>query len=157
VVADDVVALRHFLTRAGWAPGAPPATAGDGRAAGVVVVIDHAGARVFAMDGAEGDAADGEARVRGRRIDRADHDRDREERFPEDMHFFEQVALDLGGHGPIVLIGHGKGQSNEAHHFSDYLLRRHKATHARIVSTLTADLPRLSDGELMALGRDALA
>ena len=163
--ADDLMTLRHFLTRAGWAPDAmdqAAATAPAMSAPDIVVVIDHSGARVFKIGTEVGDEAaesqgDGQVRHLEHSIDRADHDRDREEDFPEDIRFFEQVSAALVGRGKIALIGHGKGQSNEAHHLSTYLEVHQRHIQERISATLTADLKHLTAGELIELGRDAMA
>lgn len=162
--ADDLIALRHFLTRAGWAPDAAveaPVSIQE-PSPGVIVVIDHAGAKVFKLGtGDEGEPMTSTDHTPVRRlvhqIEREDHDRDRDETFPEDTRFFDQVAVALGRQGKIVLIGHGKGQSNEAHQLNNYLLAHQKDVHARIVATLVADLKHLVAGELLKLGRDALA
>jgi len=57
--------------------------------------------------------------------------------------------------GEIVVIGHGKGQSNEADHLSAYLRAHHKETYARIVREIVADLPHMTTPELLDLGRHA--
>jgi hypothetical protein len=54
------------------------------------------------------------------------------------------------------VLGHGKGQSNEANHLSAFLQAHHKATHARIVREIVADLPHLTAPALLDLGRHAL-
>ena len=59
--------------------------------------------------------------------------------------------------GRIVVISHGKGQSNEADHLSAYLQAHHKSIHARIVREIVADLPHLTTPELLTLGRNAFA
>jgi NADPH-dependent 7-cyano-7-deazaguanine reductase QueF len=63
----------------------------------------------------------------------------------------------MAGTGEIILIGHGKGQSNEADHLNKYLKSHHKDAHARIVQTIVADLSHLTMAELLKLGRDAVA
>ena len=58
---------------------------------------------------------------------------DREENYPDDERFFEAIVSAIAL-GPIVVIGHGKGQSNEADHLRVYLNKHHKAVAARVVS-----------------------
>ena len=82
---------------------------------------------------------------------------DRDEIYPDDTLFFEQVANAVSAGGEIVLIGHGNGQSNEADHLSGYLQTRHKQTYARIVREIVADLSHLTTPELLDLGRKAFA
>lgn len=154
VGADTVIDLRHLLERAGWSPDEAPALADTPPPPGLVVVIDHDGARIHHLGATTEDAAPG--RHIRHHIERQQAGADREELYPDDEKFFEAVAVGLLEGGPIVLISHGKGQSNEADHLSAYLLARHKEVHARIVRQLVADLPHLTTPELLALGRNAL-
>ncbi|MEP7209629.1 MAG: hypothetical protein ABI740_02225 [Alphaproteobacteria bacterium] len=151
---DEVMDLRHFLTRAGWSPEGHREPVAQPVSPGIIIVIDHAGATLHAM-GPVGSAQPVETHV-ARHIEREAPDRDRDEMFPEDLHFFETVARAVTAGGRIVVIGHGKGQSNEAEHVSAYLLAHHKDIHARIVREIVADLPHLTTRELLDLGRHAL-
>ena len=159
---QDVMDLRHFLTRAGWSPeGGPSAGSGpEAHELDLIVVIDHAGARVYRIDGsvAEGrELASDHDRHLVHHLERARRDEDRDELYPDDEAFFEGVAAVLASAGKIVLISHGKGQSNEGGHLGAYLLKHHKGVHARIVREIVADIPHLTPPELLRLGRDALA
>ena len=160
LTGPDVVDLRRFLTRAGWSPDADPAVGAEGAAAepSLIVVIDHAGAKVYTIDRSlpEGRPVTAhDPRHRLHHFERKAHDADRGEKAPEDERFFEQVAQAVSAAGEIVVIGHGKGQSNAADHLSAYLLAHHKPTHARIVREIVADLPSLTTPELLELGRHA--
>ena len=156
---SSVQDLRHLLTRAGWAPdaAAPAPTAAE--TVGLIVVIDHAGATLYRGDGGTSHDQDRQQPLRhfarGMRPER--HDADRDEKEPDDDRFFEGVAAALAPAGRIVVIGHGKGQSNEADHLSAYLLSRHKGVHDRIIREIVADLPHMTQAELIGLGRHALA
>lgn len=152
VGADTVIDLRHLLERAGWSPDQAPARAAPSPATApaLIVAIDHDGARIHRLD----DPAP--AHHIRHHIERQQADEDRQETYPDDEKFFESVATSLADGGPIVLISHGKGQSNEADHLSAYLLAHHKETHARIVGQLLADLSHLTTPELLKLGREAL-
>ena len=161
LTGPDVMDLRHFLAHAGWSPSGSPPPNPDVAAPepGLIVVIDHAGARVYSIDRSVGGGhgvMDHDAKHLLHRLERKNHDADREETYPEDERFFEQVAAAVSAGGPIVVIGHGKGQSNEADHFSAYLLSHHKETHARIVREIVADLPHLTEPELLEMGRRAV-
>lgn len=160
VTTDNLIKVRHFLTRTGWAPDAPPLDPAHSSPA-TIIVIDHAGAKVLSIAGAEGDVPPASATGEElhhfvHHIKQSGPERDRQETFPEDMEFFARVADAIGPHGRIVLIGHGKGQSNEAHHLSNYLQAHNKDAFARIATTLVADLSHLTTAELLRLGRDAL-
>ena len=155
---QDVMDLRRFLEGAGWSPDAAPSPEHGARGApsGLIVAIDHAGAKIYRIDpsaDAGGDAVPGDERRLLHHLNRKGHDHDREETSPEDERFFEEVAHALSGGGAIVVIGHGKGQSNEAAHLTAHLQAHHKDIHARIVREIAADLPHLTTPELIALGR----
>jgi hypothetical protein len=152
--------LRHFLAHAGWSPSGSPPPNPDVAAPepGLIVVIDHAGAKVYridrAVDGGHG-VTEPDPKHLLHHLERKKHDADRDETYPDDERFFEQVADAVSDGGQIVLIGHGKGQSNEADHLSAYLQSHHKDVHARIVREIIADLPHLTTPELLGLGRHA--
>jgi len=160
LTGSDVMELRHFLNRAGWSPDAQSMPQADVelRPSSLIVVIDHAGAKIYRIDG----SADSQGVIFYNpehllhHIERAAHDNDRDENYPDDERFFEHVASTLSVGGKIVVIGHGKGQSNEADHLSAYLLAHHKDTHARIVREMVTDLPHLTTPELVQLGAHAL-
>jgi hypothetical protein len=163
LTASDVMDLRHFLTRAGWSPDAaalsPPAARSEADAQSLIIVIDHASAQVYRID-LFADDSDGVAAHDPRQLvhhlERSQHDADRDETYPADERFFEEVAVAASTGGPIVVIGHGKGQSNEADHLTAYLKRHHPMTYERIVSEIVADLPSLTTPQRRLLGRQAL-
>jgi hypothetical protein len=162
LTGPEVMDLRHFLKRSGWSPSASAAPELDGAegAPHLIVVIDHAGAKVYkidrSVDGAHGVTAYDPKHLL-HHLERKMRDADRDETYPEDEQFFEQVADAVSAGGEIVVIGHGKGQSNEADHLSAYLKTHHKQTYARIVREIVADLPHLTTPELLDLGRHAFA
>jgi len=129
--------------------------------ANIIVVIDHAAAKVFrtvpARVGASADEVAPDAPLHFRHhIDREEHDADREEKYPQDVAFFEQIAGACFAGDRIVLIGRGKGQSNEALHLMAYFKAHHPDVAARVLPALTADLSHISDAELIVLGHNAL-
>jgi hypothetical protein len=121
----------------------------------LVIAIDHAGARVVPLDAESGTPTD--SHRFSHHIDRKRHDADREETDPSDTQFFEAIAAAVAGARRIAVIGHGKGQSNEAGHLMAYLAGHHPEVHARVACELTADLPHSTLPQLLALARHALA
>jgi hypothetical protein len=161
LTGPDVIDLRHFLIRAGWSPNAaaPSESGPDAAPLDLIVVIDHAGAKVYRID----PSADDKQAITAydprhllHHFERKARDADRNETDPNDERFFEQVAAATAAGGAIVVIGHGKAQSNEADHLSAYLKAHHPQTYARIVREIVADLPHLTTPELLTLGRHAL-
>ena len=158
--ATEVMDLRHLLLRAGWSPeGVHPTiqtTLGD---LDLMIVIDHAGARLYQLgseDGFAQSAAPHEAHHLLHHFKRKDQDQDRNETYPSDTAFFDAIAAAATGHGRIVVIGHGNGHSNEADHLISYLSDHRPAVHARIVRELVADLAKLTAPQLAELARQAL-
>ena len=134
----------------------PPTSAPD-----IIVAIDHAGAKVFrthaARAGAPAHDIAPEAPQHFRhQVDRAAHDADREEKHPQDMAYFEQIAVACAAGDRIVLIGRGHGQSNEAHHLGAYLKSHYPEVAARVLPQVTADLSHITDAQLIELGHKAL-
>jgi phosphoheptose isomerase len=127
----------------------------------IIVAIDHAGAKVFRTQPARAGAAAHDIAPDAplqfnHQVDREDHDADREEKYPQDTAFFEQIAVACKAGDRIVLIGRGKGQSNEAHHLNAYLVAHYPDVAARVLPPLVADLSHITDAQLIDLGHHAL-
>lgn len=120
----------------------------------LVIVIDHAGTRVFPI-GRKASPPQ-ELHHLTHQVDRTQHDANRTETLPADIRFFDSVAAAVAGSGRIVVIGHGKGQSNEAGHLMAYLSKHDVGVHARVAGQLTAGLPHATVPQLMALARHTL-
>jgi len=151
LTADEVVKVRHFLDRTGWSPTASARAPTTEPAADLVIVVYHAGVKVHRLGFAD------EPHHLLHDVDRKHHDSDREETFPADQRFFADVAGALAPAGRIVVISHGKGQSNEAHHLIEWLDAHRPAIHARVFREISADLPYMTTGELLSLAHHALA
>ena len=125
----------------------------------IIVAINLAGAKVFGVQHTRAGASAAEigpAPPQLHELNPAAHDADREETYPQDTAFIEQVTVACKSANRIVLIGHGKGQSNKAHHLSTYLATHHPEVAARLLPALTADLSHIIDGQLIELGHTAL-
>lgn len=164
----EVMEFRHMLTRAGWSPQAPVA-AGGAQGAGeapdaapdLLAVVDHHEARLYRLDLRPADMVDHvispyDLHHFRHPLSHKDQPRDRGQRTPEDHSFYERIAEALAGGRRIVLIGHGKGHSNAAHHLNDYVKQHHPETFQRIVCEVVADLSSLTAPQLLDVGRRAL-
>lgn len=156
--ATEILDVRHLLVRAGWSDkGTEPITPAPAPTPDVLVVIDHAGARLYPIHAESQTMAVEETRhLLHEHIDRGRHDADRDEKYPADTRFFEAVAEALPVKGRIVLVSEGKGQSNEAGHLVGYLAQHHHLLSARIADTLVADLSHTTVPEIVMLARIAL-
>ena len=163
---DDVLALRHLLQRAGFGPDGAVATANPATAAtpahpAFMVVLDHHGAKLHRLDGPSQDEpglafAPFDPHHVQHHLTHKDQDRERGQRAPEPAEYYERITLALADAAQIVVIGHGAGHSNAAHHLVDYLHAHHHPSHARIVTEIVADLPALTSAELQVLARRSM-
>jgi hypothetical protein len=165
LTGPDVIALRHLLTRAGWtasgaakpdtdAPATPPPA--------LIAIIDHHEAQIWRVD--LGVKADGsEPRVEAydprhflHHMVQKTHRLDHGKTSADDRLFLEAIAKAMSAGGKIVVIGHGVGEANMADQAAAFLKTHHAETYGRIVKEIVADLPGLSTGALLDLGRHAL-
>jgi hypothetical protein len=159
---DEVMLLRHFLTRAGWSLNTPipPADTAD-----LLVAIDHHEARIYHLDLRPADPANHVIKPHDphhvlHHLTHKVQTRPAGERAAEDPGFYENVALAVASavpHGRIVVIGHGHGHSDAGHHFVEWLKHHHDETHRRLLPERTADLSSTTPPQLLALAREALA
>jgi hypothetical protein len=163
LASTDVLDLRHFLERAGCSPEMPaPAPARPDLAApSVLVAVDHHGAKIYHIDVSPADASEHLIRPYDphhflHHMKHKDQSRERGQKPAEDTGFYVRIAEALANSGHIVVVGHGKGDSNAAHHLTEYLREHHRDIAARIVADISADLSSLTDGQLLALGTGAL-
>jgi len=164
LASAEVLELRHFLIRAGFSPELPyqaPAQP-DPAPPSLLVAIDHHGARIYHIDVSSADAAEHVIKPYDphhflhhmRHKDRA---REHGQKAAEDPSYYVRIAQALAAGGRIVVVGHGQGDSNAAHHLATYLREHHRETYARIAVQASADLSSLTDPQLLALGARALA
>ena len=170
LAAPEVVGLRQFLLQAGWSPELPAQTAVhpdsdapslDADAPSLMVVVDHHGARIFHIDVSSDDASKHVIRPYDphhflHHLTHKDQSRERGQRAPEEASYYEQIARAIAPGGSIVVVGHGAGHSNAAHHLIEYLREHHSETYQRVVREVVADLSSITPPQLLDLGRQAL-
>jgi hypothetical protein len=164
LAGSEVIEIRHFLKQAGVSPELAPAIAPSSGPVvpSLLVVVDHQGAKIFHIDVTSDDALAHVIRPadphqfshHGARENAA---RDRGHRSPDETAYYEAITNALPGEGQIVVIGHGTGKANVAHHLTDYLQTHHPAVHQRVVQQLTADLSTITDPQLLDLARQTVA
>ncbi len=162
----EVIGLRHFVERAGLAPTLPadhpdPPARDLPPVPGLLVVMDHHGARVFEVDTGAADPAGHSIKPydpHGYRHHLAHKDRSREQgqRAPEDPAYYGRIARTVMAGARIVVVGHGHGHSDAAHHLVEYLQAHHPDIYGRTVTETAADLSSLTEPQLLDLGRRAL-
>ena len=165
----EVMEFRHMLSRAGWSPHA----AAEVRSAesdpvthlvpaDLLVVVEHHEARLYQLD--MGSADPGCHTIRPydphrvlHHLSHKDHPRERGQRSPEDQGFYHSIAQALTPARAVVVIGHGDGHSNAAHHLVGYLRLHRPDIAPRVRCEIVADLSSLTPPQLLALGRRALS
>lgn len=165
LTTDDVMAFRHMLSRHGWSPATAAAIGRDEIAASaqpdLLVVIDHHEARLFRLD--IGSAMLNDHVIKPydphhflHHLSHKDQPREHGQRSAEDHRFYERIAEAVTGAARVVLVGHGKGHSNAAHHLTEYLRQHRPETFPTVVCEVVADLSSLTTPQLLDLGRHAL-
>ena len=157
LTSTEVTGLRHFLQQFGPAE-APAATA----APALLIVMDHHGARLFHVDATAENPDEHVIRPYDphhflHHLVHKDQSRERGQRAPEEAAYYEQIAAaattETGLGGPIIVVGHGTGKSNAAHHFVEFLKDHHSQTYQRVVREVVADLSSITQPQLLELVR----
>lgn len=163
LTSSAVVEVRHFLVQAGFSPGLPsqPAVHPDPAAPSLLIVVDHHGAKIFHVDVTSADTAEHVIRPYDphhflHHLVHKDQSRERGQRAPEEPAYYEKIADAVALGGKIVVIGHGEGKSNAAHHLTEYLQSHHRETYQRIVRETVADLSSVTTAQLLDVAREAL-
>lgn len=164
--SQDVIAMRRLLQRAGISPSTAEVSAApdkpvEPRNPMFLVAIDHRAAalhRIYA-DGSASDpltiTPDDPHDVQ-HHLTHKNQDRERGQRAPEEAAFYEHITRALADAGQIVVVGHGSGHSNAAHHLVEYLHEHHHPSHGRVVTEIVADLSAITPAQMLELGRRAL-
>jgi hypothetical protein len=159
---DEVMEVRHFLTRVGWSlkQPLPPTDAGD-----FLVTVEHHEAKVYHMDLRPADPADQVIKPYDphhflHHLSHKGQTREHGQRAAEDPSFYERISQAVAAavpHGRIVVVGHGKGHSDAAHLFIEWVRLHHPETAQHLVGEVAADLSAITPPQLLELGRKALA
>jgi len=163
LTSSEVIEIRHFLAQAGYSPEHPsqPAAHPDPAAPSLLIVVDHHGAKIFHVDVSSEDAAEHTIRPYDphhflHHLAHKDQSRERGQRAPEDSAYYEKIADAAALGGKIIVVGHGTGKSNAAHHLTEYLLSHHRGTYQRIIREIATDLSSITTPQLLDLARQAL-
>ena len=163
LTGSEVIELREFLLRAGWSPQSPsqPAVHPASAAPSLIVVVDHHGAKIYHMGVTSDNASKQEIRPYDphhflHHLTHKDQSREQGQRAPEDSSFYERIGTALAAGGRIVVVGHGTGKSNAAHHLIEYLRSHHPETYQRIVREVVADVSSMTPPQLLEIAQQAL-
>ncbi len=160
LTGPEVLELRHFLMQAGVSPEHPsePDAHPDPAAPCLLIVVDHHGTKIFHVDVNSDEASEHTIRPYDphhflHHLLHKDQSRERGQRAPEEPAYYERIADAVALGGKIVVVGHGAGKSNAAHHLTEYLKGHHRETYQRIVREIDADLSSITTPQLLELTR----
>jgi len=163
LTSDAVLDLRHFITKAGHSPETRSEPAADPipAAPDLLIVVDHHGAKIFHVDVTADETSAHVIRPYDphhflHHLMHKDQSRERGQRAPEEPAYYDSIAAAVALGGRLVVVGHGTGKSNAAHHLVEYLKTHHRETYARVVRELVADLSAITPPQLLMLAREAL-
>jgi hypothetical protein len=161
--AREITELRHYLQSAGVSPQNPyglPAPA-EPDSVDVVVLIDHHGAKLYRVNLASKESGE---TVRPydphhflHHLHHREEDRERGQRAPEDLTFYDRIAEALREADRIVLLSHGTGLSNASQMLAERLKKQHPDVYARIVRQADVNTSAMTEAEVIAYARQALA
>lgn len=164
--APEIVGLRHLIERAGLKPILPashpdPAPRELPSIPGLLVVMDHHGAKVFEIDASAADPNEHtiipyDPHGYRHHLTHKDQSQEDGQRASEDPAFYERIAHTIAAGAHIVVVGHGHGHSDAAHHLVEHLQAVHRDIYGRTVTEIVADLSSLTAPQLLELGRRAL-
>lgn len=139
-----------------------PAEADSVRETDILAVVDHHEARLYVIR--VGNPGSAEHSIRPydphhflHHLRHKDQAKEKGQKSHEDATFYGRIAQALVPAARIVLVGHGEGASNAAHHLLVYLKAHHPEVASRVVKEVSADLPALTEPQLLALGRQAIS
>jgi hypothetical protein len=163
LTTPQVMEVRHFLSRAGWSPDSEPRPSAPTlpAAPGLMIVLNHHGAKIYHIDVTHDDASRHEIRPYDphhflHHLTHKDQSREQGQRAPEEPQFYEQIARAVAAGGRIVVVGHGEGKSSAADRLIEYLRIKHNETYRRVVRELVADLSSVTPPQLLDIARRAL-
>jgi hypothetical protein len=164
LTGTEVADLRHFLQRAGWsAAGSSRLTVRrDPSPATLMVVVDHHGAKIYHIQPGSGDPSPYAITPYDphhflHHLAHKDQLREEGQRASEDPSFYSRIGHVLAAAGRILVVGHGKGKSNAAHHLLEYLRMHQRETYQRVLREIEVDLSAVTTAQLLEIAEQAFA
>jgi len=160
---SEVMEVRHFLEQAGFSQehSPQPAVHPNSVAPSLLIVVDHHETKIFQVDVPSDDASEHVIRPYDphhflHHLVHKDQSRERGQRAPEEPAYYEKISDATALGGKVIVVGHGAGKSNAAHHLTEYLQAHYRETFRRIVREITTDLSSITAPQLLDLGQQAL-
>jgi hypothetical protein len=161
--AREITELRHYLASAGISPRHPneilPPVETD--SVDVVVLIDHHGAKLYRINLSSKQHGEVfkpyDPHHFLHHLHHRDEKREEGQRAPEDLTFYDSIADALRDADRIVLLSHGTGLSNASQILAERLKKTHPNVYARIVRQADVNTSAMTEPEIIAYARQALA
>jgi hypothetical protein len=137
--ARQVSDLRHYFALSGIFPKTPYGTpaAAEATSVDVVAVIDHHGAKLYRIHLSSDQRAEAVAPCEPHHflhhLHHRDEAREKGQRPPEDVTFYDRIAEALRDVDRIVLLSHGTGLSNASILLAERSKKHHPGIYTRIV------------------------
>jgi hypothetical protein len=161
--ARQITDLRHYFESSGISPDNPygaPATV-EPTSVDVVALIDHHGAKLYRIHLSSDQRADTVVPYDPHHflhhLHHRDETRERGQRAPEDLTFYDRIAEALRGVDRIVLLSHGTGLSNASDVLTERLKKHHPGIYSRIIRQVDVNTSAMTEAEILAYGRQVLA
>jgi hypothetical protein len=156
---EGILRLRHWLQQAGITPDHPDAITtqavrGD-RARRLLIHLDHRGARLWWLEGVEVHRAELIPHGLWGCGQRLSHRHDRDiagQRAPLDHAYLSQLGQAVAEADRVLLVGHGRGQSDLRHLLEEHL-RNHQPALLGRLETVAIDDTACTEEQLLALAR----
>jgi len=160
--AREITEIRHYLASAGISPenpyGTPPAA--KPASVDVVALVDHHGAKLFrvnlSLDQHSETIRPYDPHHFLHHLHHRNELRERGQRAPEDLTYYDRIAESLRDADRIVLLCHGTGLSNASQVLSEQLKTYHPGIYARIVRQAEVNTSAMTQGEILAYARQVL-
>ncbi len=155
-----VAGLRRFLALAGWTPQTPPtkaaARADADRGAGLMIVVDKQGARLFHVDLTHSDPADhgisiGDPRIFLQHLSYTEEPRTLRQRTPSDNEFYGKITAAVSARCTIFVVSDATRISHAADRLIGFLRLNHPGKYKRVVCAAGTDLSAASAPALLLL------
>jgi hypothetical protein len=161
LTGSEVLGLRQFLMQSGWSDAiASQAVKHPVPAAlDLVVVLDRHETRIFQIDVASDDASREIIRPYDPQhlLHHLFHkDFTRVSDSPEALSFYEKISDIVALGGKILVVGHGAGMGDAAHHLAEYLGSHHRETYRRTVYVKVSDIGDIAIPQIVEIAQDAL-
>ncbi len=161
--ASQVADLRHYFGLSGISPdnlyGTPAAAKSS--STDVVVLIDHHGAKLYQIHLSSDQQAETVAPYDPHHflhhLHHRDEMREHGQRPAEDLTFYDRIAEALRDVDRVVLLSHGTGTSNASGVLAEQLKKHHPGIHAKIVTHEDVNTSAMTEAQILAYGRQALA